>query len=100
LGREQVVDFILKNTGGAVQAPPLGQYVDPYTGAAAYVPTGGGGGASSGGGGGGGSYGVTGGGADPFTGGGAAPPRHLPAKNYLVYDQVGSGLIGGGHIHA
>lgn len=117
--REQVVQFILQNT--AADSGPPGQFVDPYTGAGAYVPpppsagpsgadpSGGGsfvGGSadpftgtgayvpsSSVGGGSGGSaaggYGVTGGGADPFTGGGAALPRHLPARNYLIFDQVG-----------
>lgn len=105
--RDQVVEFILANTAADTSAAPSGTYVDPYgagayvppppsapgaaaaggfaggsadpfTGAGAYVP------AASGG-------GVTGGGADPFTGGGAAPPRHVPAKAYLVYDQVGAG---------
>ena len=114
--REQIVQFILQNTAGDAGPSGSGAFVDPYTGAGAYVPpppggsgaapaaSGFGGGSadpftgagayvpppsSSGGGGGGGGHGVTGGGADPFTGGGAAPPRHLPAKNYLVYEQVG-----------
>jgi hypothetical protein len=96
--REQIVGFILSSTQGAVQAPSGAGYVDPYTGASAYVPptTSGFGGGSSGGGGGSGA--VTGGGADPFTGGGgggAAPPRHIPAKAYLIYDQVGAGWCEG-----
>lgn len=92
-----MVEFILRNTQGGVQAAAAGQYVDPFTGASAYVPPATSGGAGSGGAGGsssgGGGYAVTGGGADPFTGGGAAPLTHLPAKSYLVYDQVG-GLAG------
>ncbi|KAI3428691.1 hypothetical protein D9Q98_007514 [Chlorella vulgaris] len=93
--REQVVDFILKSTGGGVQAPAV-QYHDPLTGTGYVPPPSGGGsqpaaGASSGAGAGGsgGAFAATGGGADPFTGGGgSAGPRHLPAKAYLVYDQV------------
>lgn len=94
LCREQIVQFILQNTAADTAGPSSsGQFVDPYTGAAAYVPpsTGGSSGGNGLGGGGGGGYGVTGGGADPFTGGGVAPPRHLPAKSYLIYDQVGVG---------
>jgi hypothetical protein len=89
------VDFILKSTGGGVQAPAV-QYHDPLTGTGYVPPPSGGGsqpaaGASSGAGAGGsgGAFAATGGGADPFTGGGrSAGPRHLPAKAYLVYDQV------------
>lgn len=85
--REQIVQWILQNTSDSQAGGGTGQYVDPYTGSSAYVPSapsggGGAGGSSSGG------YGVTGGGADPFTGGGAARPLHLPAKSYLIYDQV------------
>jgi phospholipase A-2-activating protein len=93
--REQIVQFILQNTGGAggggAAAP--GQYVDPYTGASAYVPgsapaAGAGqpgfGGAAPGG-------GVTGGGVDPFTGGGGGgggggAARHTPARACMLYD--------------
>ncbi|PRW44412.1 phospholipase A-2-activating [Chlorella sorokiniana] len=109
--KEQIVQFILQNTA-ADTGPSGSRFVDPYTGAAAYVPPapGGSGGAPGGGhasgstdpytgvgayvppassgAGGEGKYGVTGGGADPYTGGGAAPTRHLPAKSYLIYDQV------------
>ena len=84
------MSFILNGTNGTVQVPNS-SYVDPYTGASAYVPSyGSGGGSGSGG----NSAGVTGGGADPFTGGGAAAaaPRHIPAKGYLIFDQVGAGL--------
>lgn len=110
--REQVVQFILQNTA-ADAGPSSGTYVDPYTGAAAYVPPAPGGSSGApaggtdpytgsgayvpqagGGAGGGGGYGVTGGGADPYTGGGPAPPRHLPAKAYLIYDQVGAPRAG------
>ena len=106
--REQIVQFILQNTA-ADAGPSSSTFVDPYTGAAAYVPPppGGSGGAPAGGSdpftgsgayvppagsgaGSGGGYAVTGGGVDPYTGGGPAPPRHLPAKNYLIYDQVGA----------
>ncbi|KAL4428166.1 hypothetical protein ABPG75_002255 [Micractinium tetrahymenae] len=86
---EQIVQWILQNTADSQAGGGGGQYVDPYTGASAYVPP-----APSGGGAGGaagsaaGGYGVTGGGVDPFTGGGAARPLHLPAKSYLIYDQV------------
>lgn len=109
--REQIVQFILQNTASDA-GPSSSSFVDPYTGAAAYVPpapgvgsgtpAGGYAGSSAdpytgvgayvppagSGAGGEGKYAVTGGGADPYTGGGAAPPRHLPAKSYLVYDQV------------
>ena len=58
--REQVVEFILRNTQGA--AAPVPANVDPFTGSGAYMP-GAGGGSSSGG------WGASAGGsADPFTG--------------------------------
>ena len=82
--REQIVGFILQNTG--MDAPPMPTSYDPYTGGSAYVP-----GGSSRTAGGAASLGVTGGGADPFTGGGAAVvARHVPASAVLVYDQVGA----------
>lgn len=82
--KEQIVAFIMQNTGqpsGSAQAG--GSFVDPYTGAAAYVPpapTQQAGGPAAGG------FAVTGGGADPFTGGGAAVACHTPAKGYLLFD--------------
>ncbi|PSC75649.1 phospholipase A-2-activating [Micractinium conductrix] len=83
--KDQIVQFILQNTAGdAGPSAGTGTFVDPYTGAGAYVPPSTSGPSGSGAGG----YGVTGGGADPFTGGGAAPPAHLPAKTYLIFDQV------------
>lgn len=100
--RDQIVQWILQNTADSQAGGSAGQYVDPYTGASAYVPpapsgrgAGGAGGSSSGG------YGVTGGGADPFTGGVAARPLHLPAKSYLIYDQVtGTALVAlAGRLH-
>ena len=58
--REQVVEFILRNTQGA--AAPVPANVDPFTGSGAYMP-GAGGPSSSGG------WGTgAGGSADPFTG--------------------------------
>ena len=89
--RQQIVQFILQNTAGAVQAPIDPQFVDPFTGAGAYVPTSTSG-FGSGGGSGGGS--ATGGNVDPFTGSGGSAIRHLPAKEYLVFDQVGGGILG------
>ncbi|KAL4433027.1 hypothetical protein ABPG77_006454 [Micractinium sp. CCAP 211/92] len=87
--KDQIVQWILQNTADSQAGGSAGQYVDPYTGASAYVPPApSGGGAGGAGGGSSGGYGVTGGGADPFTGGGAARPLHLPAKSYLIYDQV------------
>lgn len=86
--REQIVQWILQNTAGVQAGGGAGQYVDPYTGASAYVPTAPGGAGTGAGGANAGGDGVTGGGADPFTGGGAARPLHLPAKSYLIYDQV------------
>jgi len=46
--KEQVVQFILQNTGGDVQMPVGTGSVDPYTGGNAYVPGGGSGGGSQG----------------------------------------------------
>jgi hypothetical protein len=84
--REQVVQFIIQSTGGAV-GPGVSVNMDPFTGAGAYVPPAAPEGALGGGM---GSYAVTGGGADPFTGGAAAPqrPLHIPATQVLVYDAV------------
>eukprot|EP00887_Chlorella_sp_A99_P006848 scaffold2.g6848.t1 len=102
--REQIVQFILQNTGGRVSAPPIGLNPDPYTGGGAYVPGAGSSDFPSGG----ASYGDS---ADPYTGSGAYVPgsssggeqwrrggaattapqlRHVPARTYLVYDQVPS----------
>ena len=36
--REQIVDFILQKTDGAVSAPAPSHNVDPFTGGGAYVP--------------------------------------------------------------
>lgn len=36
--REQIVDFIIQNTGGAVAAPMEGVIADPFTGGNAYIP--------------------------------------------------------------
>lgn len=86
--KEQIVQFIIQNTGNAGPVPS-GNYVDPFTGGSAYVPPpistapGTAGVAPSS------DYMVTGGGADPFTGVArptSAPQRHLPAKKYLVFD--------------
>ena len=92
--KEQIVQFIIQSTGGGNTNPnTTGNFVDPYTGASAYVPS-----SSSGGGGGaaaatGQGFSVTGGGVDPFTGGGgggggahAAKSAHLPAKSFFVFD--------------
>lgn len=38
--REQIVHFILQNTGGAVSLPAIPSNVDPFTGGGAYVPRG------------------------------------------------------------
>lgn len=81
--RDQIVQFILRNTadgaagGMAAGGGDASTFVDPFTGASAYVPRGYGGGAavtSS-------SVAhmpVTGGGADPYTGGSHAAPSPAP----------------------
>lgn len=87
--REQIVAFILQNTAAARQGrgsgndDTTGRYVDPYTGAPAYVPPppststqqqq---------------QYAITGGGADPYTGSGglAAAKKHVPLTSYMVFD--------------
>jgi phospholipase A-2-activating protein len=92
--KEQIVVFVLQNTGGGGSGSGGGgggggggQYVDPFTGASAYVPPAPGAArpaaapappAGAGG--------ATGGGADPFTGEAAGARRHLPARGPLLYD--------------
>lgn len=84
--KEQIVQFIMQNTGGSssgASAPP-GAYVDPFTGASAYVPPAtqsaprAAPGAQLGA--------ATGGGVDPFTGRSAAANQHLPARAFLLFD--------------
>ncbi|KAK9809770.1 hypothetical protein WJX73_004494 [Symbiochloris irregularis] len=72
--REQIVEFIAKNSdGGAAQPPVPSANVDPFTGSGAYVPGSSSGRPQPGS----ASHAVTGGGSDPFTGLGAytAPAR-------------------------
>ena len=94
--KEQIVQFIMQNTtasggAGGSGGGGGGSYVDPYTGASAYVPAPPG--ASTGmnttfptntst------NYGVTGGGVDPFTGSGrpVAAVSHLPAKSFYLFE--------------
>mmetsp|Transcript_12029 Transcript_12029/g.33825 ORF Transcript_12029/g.33825 Transcript_12029/m.33825 type:complete len:812 (-) Transcript_12029:119-2554(-) len=85
--KEQVVAFILQNTGGSMGGPSLGPSPDPFTGGGAYVPGSGAGfpapGAS------GGAPFVTGGGVDPFTGSsGPSKPtlQHCPLKVPLTWN--------------
>eukprot|EP01025_Chloroclados_australasicus_P028368 TRINITY_DN2813_c1_g1_i1.p1 TRINITY_DN2813_c1_g1~~TRINITY_DN2813_c1_g1_i1.p1 ORF type:complete len:801 (-),score=103.55 TRINITY_DN2813_c1_g1_i1:283-2685(-) len=86
--REQIVQFIIKNTNGEVGATNTGgAFYDPFTGGNAYVP----------------GQGtqqpqssqpqqqqqaLTGGGVDPFTGGSNPEPptlQHIPKSNYDIY---------------
>lgn len=77
--REQIVQFILKNTEGALIGSGGGNgALDPFTGANAYVP-------SSSNMGRGVPSTVTGGGADPYTGTGYQK-KQLPAKQFVLYD--------------
>jgi phospholipase A-2-activating protein len=88
--KEQIVQFIMQNTtassGGGRTS---GAYVDPYTGATAYVPpapgaaaTGSGAATTTH------NAAVTGGGVDPFTGSGRpiAAVNHLPAKSFYLFE--------------
>ncbi|KAF8055486.1 Plaa [Scenedesmus sp. PABB004] len=93
--KEQVVKFILDNTGGGrgpavADLPITGGGCDPFTGggggesAAPYRAPAAPAAAPS-------SYDITGGGADPFTGGGGgatrgAAARQVPASAYLLFD--------------
>lgn len=86
--REQIANFIVTNSHGAVTMSDVPMNVDPFTGGGAYVP--GGAPSSRGPGGGSGSHQVTGGGADPFTGGSsaaapAAAPSHTPATVFVTF---------------
>lgn len=115
--REQIVQFIVQNTGGAVSMdvpmvnadpytggnayvptgaalnrgppPPGGAAVDPFTGSGAYVPRAGQGAGNAAPTAG---FSVTGGGADPFTGSSARPsaqgPSHIPYRSALVFDSL------------
>ncbi|KAL3142952.1 hypothetical protein ABBQ38_003237 [Trebouxia sp. C0009 RCD-2024] len=99
--REQIVEFILQKTAGAVSTPAPSHNVDPFTGGGAYVP----GGASS--------FPQPGGqrssNADPFTGAGGYVPgtpmdidsgrrqdtpssiySHFPQSGYLLFDNAPS----------
>ncbi len=85
--KDQIVAFIEANTGATTAAPAAapGAYVDPFTGASAYVPPPAAAAAAPA------PVGapaaVTGGGVDPFTGGGAvAAVRHLPARAFLLFE--------------
>ena len=78
--KEQIVQFILQNVDDVRGGAP--GFVDPYTGASAYVPQ------ST-------TTAPTGVGAgpnvDPFTGGAAAPlavVKHCPAKSFLLFDAM------------
>jgi len=97
--QEQIVQFIIQNTGGAVQPPPIGGgggFVDPFTGANAYVPPPPVSGIMSNGGGGAPSSSAatatmatttaTGGGVDPYTGSQSSVKKCIPARHYLLYD--------------
>jgi phospholipase A-2-activating protein len=88
--KEQIVEFIMQNTTPASGAggAGAGNYVDPYTGASAYVPPPPG--ATSG-------FAtnattttannaVTGGGVDPFTGSARSAVDHLPAKTFYLFE--------------
>jgi phospholipase A-2-activating protein len=88
--KDQIVQFIMQNTTASVGGGGnSGNYVDPYTGASAYVPGPPPGASTS-------RYipnntandAVTGGGADPFTGGGRATAAvsHLPAKMFYLFE--------------
>uniref|UniRef100_A0A7S1T7Z2 PFU domain-containing protein n=1 Tax=Tetraselmis chuii TaxID=63592 RepID=A0A7S1T7Z2_9CHLO len=79
--KDQMVQFILQNTGGNVTMPVSN--LDPYTGSGAYVPSAGSGFPSSGS-----TQGtVTGGGVDPYTGGMSQPValQHCPLKTHLSW---------------
>ena len=73
--REQIVDFIVKNSGGGAAMPALPAVnVDPFTGGGAYIPSAGPSATQPTAG-----YGsapVTGGGWDPFTGAMMPLPLH------------------------
>lgn len=94
--QEQIVQFIIQNTGGAVQPSPIGggEFVDPFTGANAYVPRPPVSGVSNGGGAPSLSSAAatmatttaTGGGVDPYTGSQSSVEKHIPARHYLLYD--------------
>lgn len=63
--REQIVDFIIRNSGGGAAMPAVPSVnVDPFTGSAAYMPSG----IHASSAGGHPQATVTGGGYDPFTG--------------------------------
>jgi phospholipase A-2-activating protein len=90
--KEQIVQFIMQNTTASIGGRGGGgggsSYVDPYTGASAYVPpppatsTGDFAPVAT-------NNAVTGGGVDPFTGSGrsiAAAGNHLPAKAFYFFE--------------
>ena len=85
--QEQIVQFILQNTDGAEvqQITEDNGFVDPYTGASAYVPPPPSANTSEAIG---GIGQVTGGGVDPYTGQNMSQSkRHVPANSYLVFDK-------------
>eukprot|EP01023_Acetabularia_acetabulum_P006331 TRINITY_DN12645_c0_g1_i7.p1 TRINITY_DN12645_c0_g1~~TRINITY_DN12645_c0_g1_i7.p1 ORF type:complete len:643 (+),score=127.84 TRINITY_DN12645_c0_g1_i7:2-1930(+) len=88
--REQIVNFIIKNTQGQVGPTSTGQGIpDPFTGGNAYVPGQTGQGSNSQHNPSNGST-VTGGGVDPFTGGSSNPSttqtlHHVPSSNYEIF---------------
>ncbi|KAK9806981.1 hypothetical protein WJX72_009418 [[Myrmecia] bisecta] len=90
--REQIVNFILQNTGGTVALPAIPmQNVDPFTGTGAYVPGAGVGGVGQP------PHTVTGGSADPFTGAGAyAPSASQPPSRPAASPTPMQGATGGG----
>jgi len=91
--KEQIVQFIMQNTTASIGSGSGGggagggAYVDPYTGASAYVPpapgtsTGGVAPVTT-------NNAVTGGGVDPFTGSNrpSAAVKHLPAKAFYLFE--------------
>lgn len=87
---EQVVDFIIKNSGGAPAANPTSSsYQDPFTGAARYVP-----GSND-------AFTSSGGNVDPFTGGSSYTTSSNPTVPVNFVPRSGQNLdpLTGGSSH-